>query len=183
MIGKTKKRAGFTLMEIAISISILAMIIIISNRVFQVILDNQARSTVDQALQNEVKYFMERLSREARMAQMNTSGSTVCNVTNGHIFSVSADAHNLYFKHSDGLCRRYSFSHVGSLGRLAVTIGSTAYYLTSPQVDIQDMTFVVDDSASAQPLMTVNVKVQSAVTVEVPALNIQTSISPRWYEE
>ena len=176
------KKTAFTLIETMIAVAIFALVILTASRIFQSVLDNQKINTVDQAVQENVKYFLESLTREARTAVRNTSGTTQCNVTDGHVFAVNATSSELYFSDPTGACLIYFTSLDNDVNRLAVQSDANSYYLTSRLVDINSLKFVIDDVATTTPpFLTVNVQVKSEDNQNIPAYNIQTSISSLSY--
>ena len=185
---KNKKKSGlnlaaFTLLETMIAVAIFAVVVLLASRIFQSVLSSQKTNAVDQDVQENVKYFLESLTRETRTALRNTSGADLCGVGANHIFAVNATSSQLFFENASGQCVEY-FSSIDSSGltRLAVSRDAAAYYLTSNRVAVKSLKFVVDDvTTSTQPLLTVNVQVQSENNQNIPAYNIQTSISPITY--
>ena len=53
--------------------------------------------------------------------------------------------------------------------------------MTANKVDVNSLGFVVADSSTVQPLVTMNLTVKSKTNPNLPSLNIQTSVSPNYY--
>ena len=67
------------------------------------------------------------------------------------------------------------------INRLILQRGTDDYaYMTSDKIDIEALKFVVDNSPGFQPFVTINFTVKSATNPNIPALDIQTSVSPDW---
>lgn len=183
MIGNIKKPA-FTLLEVIVSVAIFAVIVLAASQIFQSVISSQVKSFTETALQDDVRYFVEIFTREARGAMKNTTGSSICggNIPNGTTYVFAGNA--LYFQNKLSQCVAY-YPSVDSDGinRLVISRDGTPFYVTSNKVDVDSFEFVVADSATVQPLVTMNLTVKSKTNPNLPALNIQTSVSSGWHLE
>lgn len=182
MIGNRK---GFTLLEVIVAVGIFAVIILASVRIFQAVVSNQRTALIDSDTQENIRYFTEVFTRETRLAQRNTSGVATCGVTTNHVFATSTAgaADILYFKNSDNQCVKYYTEFDNNIRRVRIDRASTSDFVTSKKINIEALRFFADDaSTSTQPLVTMNLRVRSENNPTIPALNIQTSITPRLYE-
>lgn len=178
MIGATRKPA-FTLLEVIISVAIFAVIVLAATQIFQSVLTSQVKNYTETALQDDIKYSLEVFTREVRGAIKNTTGAAICDnhIPDGQTYYTDGAA--LYFKNALGQCvTYYTLTDSDGTIRLVLDRGSESYYLSSERVDIETLGFVVADSATIQPLVTMNLSVKSEVNPNLPALNIQTSVSP-----
>lgn len=179
MIGTTKKSA-FTLLEVIVSVAIFTVIVLASSQIFQSVISSQVKNFSETALQDDVKYFMEVFVREAEGAIKNTTASPVCGVNAGQTYVLVGDS--LYFKNKLGECVIYYVdTDSNGIVRLVLDRGGEPFYLSSDKIDIQNLKFVVVDSVTIQPLLTLNLTVKSKVNPNLPSLNIQTSVSSAWY--
>jgi prepilin-type N-terminal cleavage/methylation domain-containing protein len=184
MIGNNRHNSSaFTLIEVLVAVAIFASVILMSSRIYQNVLNNQHINRIDQDIQENIKYFLEVFSREASSALRNNSTSTECLVGASHIFATDASSTELYFRNSGGECVQYYSEADNGITRLAIDRDGLAGYITSPKVLIKGLNFVLDESSTTtQPIVTVNVQVQSEDDPNIAAYNIQTTISPRDYE-
>ncbi|MEI7620087.1 MAG: prepilin-type N-terminal cleavage/methylation domain-containing protein [Candidatus Falkowbacteria bacterium] len=183
MIGHIKKPA-FTLLEVIVSVAIFAVIILASSQIFQSVISSQVKNFSETALQDEVKYFLEAFSREVRGAKKNTSGGTICDslIPSGSTYIV--DSGSLYFQNKLDECIRYYVSaDTNGVNRLTLSQNSFSFYVSSDKIDIDKIDFIVSDSDTVQPLVTVNFTVKSKTNPNLPTLNIQTSVSSGWYAD
>jgi len=184
MIGNNQtNKLGFTLVEILVAVAIFAAVVLMSSRIFQSVLNNQHTNRIDQDIQENIKYFLEVFSREASSAVRNNNPGTECLVGSTHIFATNASSTELYFRNSAGQCVEYYSANDNGVTRIGISRDGLAGYITSPKVLIKSLNFVLDESSvTIQPIVTVNIQVQSEDDPSVAAYNIQTTISPRDYE-
>ena len=79
MIGSSKQGnrkiasnlPGFTLVELLVSVSLFAFIILSVTGLFKLSIDSQRQSLANQNIQDSLKYFFEMTSKEMRMAKTN----------------------------------------------------------------------------------------------------------------
>jgi len=178
----TIKKSAFTLLEVIVSVAIFAVIVLAASQIFQSVVSSQVKNFSAIALQDDVKYFLEVFTREVQGAIKNTTGGAVCGVAAGATYN--SDGVTLYFQNKLGQCVIY-YTAVDAAGitRLTLDRDGVIFYMNSDKVDIQNFKFVVADSATIQPLVTINFTVESNVNSTLPALNIQTSVSSGWYAQ
>lgn len=178
---------AFTLAEILVSVSIFSVIMLATTTLFKLAIDGQRSAIASQNVQESVKYFMEVISKEIRMAQRDNG---VCvSVPDNSIYAVSlvSGYHSLSFKNYYNQCVRYTLDP--NSGRLFVTRsgGSNAVsgYISPARIEVSDLNFVLrDDGITTQPFVTVSLKARSRLgdTGEGSAVYIQTSVSSRYYK-
>ncbi|PIT94454.1 hypothetical protein COT98_03575 [Candidatus Falkowbacteria bacterium CG10_big_fil_rev_8_21_14_0_10_39_9] len=181
MVGNTKQSA-FTLLEVIVSVAIFAVIILAATQIFQSVISSQVKNFSETSLQDDAKYFLEVFTREARGAQKNTTAAALCDdiIATSSTYVVTHGA--LYFQNNLGDCvRYYSKFDADGVNRLVLQRNDDSYYLSSNKIDIDNLSFVVADESNIQPLVTMNLTVKSKVNLNLPALNIQTSINSGWY--
>jgi uncharacterized protein (TIGR02145 family) len=175
----SKNLAGLTLIEMMVSVSLLAFIILAATSVFRIVVDNMRQSGLNQGLEDEATYFFEVLSREARGAQKNSAGD--CGVTVGHFFNVSTSTDELKFKNSVGDCVRYYTATDGTVLRLKVDRGVATDWISSKRYKVFKLKFVTfDDLTNGQPLLTASLQIGSPNAVKAP-IAAQISVTPRYY--
>jgi len=184
MIGLIKKSA-FTLLEVIVSVAIFAVIVLAAAHIFQSVVSSQVKNFSETALQDESKYFLEVFTREAKGAIIRSATTTTdCaeELLAGETYTYNAVDNILWFKNKLGECVAYSQDvDANGINRLILQRGTDDYaYMTSDKIDIEALKFVVDNSPGFQPFVTINFTVKSATNPNIPALDIQTSVSPDW---
>lgn len=181
MIGNTNKSA-FTLLEVIVSVAIFAVIVLAATQIFQSVISSQVKNFSETSLQDDVKYFLEVFTREVRGAQKNTTGAAICNGAIAASSTYVVTDGVLYLRNKLGGCvAYYAAVDPNGVNRLVLNRDDVPYYLSSDKIDIENLSFVVADNSNIQPLVTMNLTVKSKVNLNLPALNIQTSVSSDWY--
>lgn len=189
-LAKIKSRSvqpAFTLAEILISVAIFSVIMLAATTLFKLAIDGQRSAVASQNVQESVKYFMEVIAKEIRMAQRDNG---VCvSVPDDHIYAVSlvSGYHSLSFKNYYNQCVRYTLDPL--TGRLFVTRSGNdntiSGYISPAKIEVSDLNFVLrDDESVTQPFVTVSLKARSRLgdRGEGAAVYIQTSVSSRYYK-
>ncbi len=183
---------GFTLIEMVVSISLFAVVVLSSTQILKMVLEGQQSGIASQNIQENMRYVFEVISKETRVA-------TISNYDCEDIFSPSASAENkvfnkteingndaLYFKNQDGECTAY---YLSDSGVMMVTRGEDTASTTPNNLAINSLDFSIEDdgigeSHSVQPKATVNMNVTSDINDEMhkKEMKLQTTISSRYYE-
>jgi prepilin-type N-terminal cleavage/methylation domain-containing protein len=185
MTGITKK-SGFSLLEIVVSVAILAMIILATTQIWQSVNSARNQNVKDQALSGDIQYYLEVFTHEIREAKKNTNTSTpVCSVGAGYTYDYSGGV--LHLKNRQGNCVEYSSTVINGITHLTIKRGISGYgtdIITSDQIDISYFNIiVVDNPPLYQPMVTLNVQARSLVNTTSPAINVQTTISSNYYKQ
>ena len=176
----TKKLPGLTLIELLVSVALLAVIVLSTANIFRAVLNNQRQSGLNQGLEDEASYFLEVLTREARSAQKSVADD--CGVPTGHLFAINPAGDQLDFKNEAGDCVSYYVADDNGHARLRIDRGSASDFITSYRYQVVALHFVLSDDLSlSQPLLTVNLQLAPA-SLPTAVFSIQTSVSPRYYE-
>jgi prepilin-type N-terminal cleavage/methylation domain-containing protein len=180
MIGTIRKPA-FTLLEVIVAVAIFAVIVLASAQIFQAVVSSQVTGFSETALQDDIRYSLEFFTRGARAAQRNTTTGTVCGVPAGYTYYYGDDS-ALYFKSASGSCLIY-YGQVDANGinRLMLSRDGAVFPVSSDKLNIQNLKFIVVDSSTVQPLVTINFTVESNINPNLPALDIQASVNSNWY--
>lgn len=156
---KKNKKTGFTLIEILISVSILAIIILGINKIYFSILENQRSVTAQNFVHSDVEYFLRLASNNIRLAQK--SDGTMCTVPVDKFFVLSGDD-NIFFSNDDYCWSFYLSTNDEDNGEIRFYNSGpvlTDEALTSSNVNILDLSFAVEDNISTgQPIVTILVK-------------------------
>lgn len=191
---KISQRAGFTLIEVMVSVSLFAMIILSVTGIFKMAIDAQRSAIAAQNVQESLKYFFEITGKEMRMAIKNTetSGCGSSFVPVGDIFQVietDENSERLRFRNYYGECVVYFLQETGSDGIKRFAIARTATGITkidfiSPEkININSLHFVINSSGS-QPMVTMNLNASALNNAQFESnMTLQTSITSRYYRE
>src|SRR6056297_2655975 len=95
-------KPGFSLIEMLLAISIFVIIVLSATRIFQLVVQGQRQAIAAYHVQENLKYFFEVMSKEVRMAKMDTAGD--CYPTDAVDQLYTAEEDNLYFKNFEGEC-------------------------------------------------------------------------------
>lgn len=175
----SKKLSGLTLIELIVSVALLAVIIMSTSSIFRIVLANQRQSGLNQGLEDETAYFLEVFAREARGAQLSAGD---CGVASGHLFAVTPAGDELDFKNAAGDCVSYYVADDNGRQRLRIDRGAASDYITSYRYQVAGLHFVLtDDLSSSQPLVTASLKLAAPDSAATP-LSVETSVTPRYYE-
>lgn len=177
MITQKNNSHGFTLMELMVSVSLLAIILLASSNIFRLVISNQSNAAIDSDTQDNLEYVMETITREMRGAQK--ASSTECLLPANHFFATNASSTELYFKNSDNQCVAYFLEVNDGVGRLGIDRGGYADFISSKKTNINNLVFVVDDDyPNTKPLVTLSLRV-SPPGLNVQSFIIQSSVTPR----
>lgn len=176
---KKIKQTAFSLIEIIVAVSIFSVIIISMTGIFKMVIDAQRRSVATQNVQESLKYFLEVVNKEVRMA-VRSDGS--CAVPSGSIFRLqkSSNGDTLYFKNYYNQCVVYSLE----ANRFKISRAGVSDYISPKQISIDQLSFVLSSGTGLQDLLTINIKARSLGDRNTDSeIIIQTSLSSRYYKK
>lgn len=181
--ASSSSRGGFTLVEILVATTIFVVIMLSATSIFKYAFEGQKKSLMSQNVQESLRYFLEVIGKEIRMAQRDNG---VCSdVPDDQIFATTTNAFGdvLYFKNYHGQCVHYYLFGAGGFTRFTVGRDAALDYISPLSVDVSDLKFVVQEEDGKQPFVTLSFKGE-AVTPSggrAEAINVQTSIVSRYY--
>lgn len=196
MIGNKKiknqqsaSRNGFTLIEILVSVSIFAVIILSVTSIFKLAIDGQRSAIATQNVQESLKYFLEVTAKEMRMAQKDNG---VCSdIPDDEIFVVIAQTATndvLHFKNYDGECVYYFLATDGKTQRFKIKrekgLVTKEDFISPSKIRINDLHFVLSGlAADEQHKVTLNLNANSLDSGKFDSnMTLQTSITSRYYK-
>lgn len=189
MIENTKRnnkiRKAFSLIEVMVAVTMFSVIILSMTGIFKMVIDAQRRSIATQNVQESLKYFLEVINKETRMA-VRSDGS--CGVASGDIFHVQKGTINdsLYFKNRYDECVVYSLvvASSDSSGRFRISRKGLSDYISPTQISVDRLNFTLSSGPQLQDLVTINIKAHSLGAQNTDSeMIIQTSLSSRYYKE
>jgi prepilin-type N-terminal cleavage/methylation domain-containing protein len=136
------KNLGFTLIELMVSISIFSIVILVSLGSIMSVLDANKKSQTLRAVMDNLNFSLESMTRDIRFGE-NYHCGTSGTLTDPQDCSnnITGDS-TLNFKSADtGLQVTYKYN--SSIKRIIKTSGGVDYYVTSPDVKIESLTFRV----------------------------------------
>jgi len=164
MFQKSKKHnRGYTLIEILVALSIFVLVILSVVEITGLLLRAQRKAIAQQVLQENVRFALERMTKEIRMSKINTPS--------GVSPSLNITAH----KESGDINVTYALSS----NRLIRVAGGASAFLTSSAVSIKSLNFYVVNGLNQQPRATIVLKAET--TDGLAEIRVQTTISSRDY--
>lgn len=191
-IKKIKAESGVSLIELIASVAIFAFLVLLASQIFKMTIDGQRNSISAQNVQENMRYALEKMSKEIRMAQISNQGcESIFSPPPAAIYKVyntAAGDTKLYFKDKDGRCVAYYLEN----NRLKATTGSGGPeftdYITPGKIQVGNLKFLVVDNLigdlpTKQPYVTMIMDVKASGPAEhEQKIKIQTTISSRYYE-
>jgi len=202
---------GFSLLEIIIAVGIFSIVIISATGIFQKVIESQRSAIAAQNTQESIRYAMEVMSKETRIAISNIDND-YCALFLSPIFGVplppveAPDKYNkvfntfdweatndvLYFYNNYNFCVSYFLNKETLMVARQTGSNPGDYYIASSTPDelkISNLEFVVkddmkDDFHDTQPLVTIkmDVEMKNENDINKQAFKIQTTVSSRYYE-
>lgn len=177
MLKMFKKNKGFTLVELTVAVALFAVTIVSAMNIFKFVAEGQRNAIAAQNIQASMRYALEVISKEIRMAKKSNAGE--CGATSTKVY-FSAAGQNLKFKNNAGECVEYSL--VGN--RFQIDRNGTAGFVTPDEIKVSNLKFIIKDiSATTQPMVTMVMDVEMAAGsgMHKQPMKIQTTISSRYY--
>lgn len=184
-----KSKPAFTLIEILVSVTLFTTIMLSATSIFKLALDAQRKSMMAQNTQESLRYFLEVIGKEMRMAQRN-NGVCPTPMEPDEIYhkTTNSDGDVLYFKNYHGQCVHYYALGTTLRNRFVIgrKTGAGAWdlnFITPARVYISNLKFEVKGSTTTQAFVTVAFKAEaiSPAGVRLGPINMQTSVSSRYY--
>jgi type II secretory pathway pseudopilin PulG len=203
-IESKKSNAGFTIIEMVVSMAIFLLVVAVVVTIFLSIIVHQRRVLSEQQLLNQISYVEEYMSKALRMAKRATS-SDGC-IPDGYIYQLTKpDVQTGYYTgikfinaSADGVCQEFFFDEDGILKELKDSTNiNDAVPLTSEKVQMDMVRFSINgtsgcynptgsdcpDSAQRidgiQPRVTILMTVKIAGETQEPVRTLQTTVSQR----
>lgn len=182
ILKKYNNEKGVSLVELMISVAIFSMVAITASGVFINAMKAQKSMIVKQNVTDNLRYALEFMVKELRMAQENATPTLTFN--NGAGVQIKNDAFpGISFVNGSGKTIIYALNG-GIITRNNTTDATGAQSVSSNEAEITGLSFILNDwnlSAGGQaPLVTILIKAKSRSGVG-GEMEIQTSVSPRIY--
>ncbi|MDP2709372.1 MAG: prepilin-type N-terminal cleavage/methylation domain-containing protein [bacterium] len=185
-----KNNKGVSLIELIVAITVFSILILSATQIFKLVVDGQRNSISAQNVQENIRYAMEKMSKEMRMAEISDDDCLASAVYK--VFNVLADGGNdqLYFKNQYGECVVYYLDSASGRLKIAVDGGSGLVddFITPSKIEISNLKFFVDDDLigafhGKQPRATMKMDIKSGgQSLHQQEIKIQLTVSSRYYE-
>lgn len=177
--------AGFSLIEVIVSVALFSVIILSMTQIFKMVIDSQRSALAAQNVQESLKYFLEVIGKEIRMAQRDNG---ICSgVPDDEIYAISENAYGgvLAFKNYYNQCVAYSLERdEGDKQRFQISRVLNADFISPAKIRIDNLSFALSSEASTtQPAITLNLKAHALGQGEFKSeMDIQTTMTSRYYK-
>lgn len=181
-IFKKKLTLGITLIELLVSVSLFAIIVISSTQIFVMVLQTQRRVVAIQNVQESIKYFFEVASKEIRMAVKNIDENKCDHFTEEDVlFELTGNV--LKLRNQDDECVKYYLGEGDNAGRFMIERRGVSVPLSPDEIIIEDLSFnLVNRDNNNQALVTINILAKAkGELADQTEIRLQTSISSRFY--
>ena len=157
---KLKSVKGVSLIELVVSITLFSVLILSATQIFKMVIDGQRSAISAQNVQENMRYAMEKMSKEIRMAGI--SNQTCDSAAINKVFNTTDSGRELYFKNKDGECITYYLEN----NRLKIMVGAVTGFITPTKVEVSNLKFYIDDDLiaafhSRQPYVTIAMDVKA----------------------
>ncbi len=179
MINKIiKNNKGTTLLEMIVALGIFSVFILSAAAIFQLIVGSQRSAFASQNMQESMRYALEVMAREIRMAQKPAGG---CGSL-ADVYETNVSNGQLYLKNKDGQCVIY-FVDADNRLRISRDGGSTSDFITPDEVKVDNISFKIYDTGNVQPKVVLMMDLEViGKELHKQKMKIQTTISSRYYE-
>ena len=185
---------GTSLLELLVAITLFAVIMLSATQIFKMVIDGQRNALSAQNVQENMRYAMEKMSREIRMAQISkhSCDSTFSSGESASykVFNVFTDSGNdkLYFKNQYGDCVAYYLENNRLKIRVSAGAATNEGFITPSKIQVSNLKFnAVDDQIDAfhsiQPYVTMMMDIKAVGPgLHEQKMKLQITISSRYYE-
>lgn len=174
------------MIELVVSIAIFSVLILSSTQIFKMVVDGQRGAVSAQNVQDSIRYAMEKISKEIRMAQI--SNASCYGAAVYKVFNPANGGTELYLKNKDGNCVNYYLENNRLKIMSGTGAGAIADFITPAKIEVSNLKFYVNDDLigsfhSKQPYVTMAMDIKAAgQAMHEQRMKIQMTISSRYYE-
>lgn len=179
-----KNNAGVTLLELTVAVAIFSMAILSATQIFKMVVDGQRNAIAAQHTQESMRYALEVMGKEVRMAQKADSTDCLGYGLSGKVFKAVA-SQKLYFKNIYDECVAYFLENdTNGISRLKIDRGGVSAYITPDEIEVSDLKFdIIDNVGTDQSRVVMKITVHAiGKELHKSEIKIQTAISSRYYE-
>lgn len=191
-ILRIKNEKGASLIELLVAMTLFVVIMLSSTQIFKMVVDGQRNAISAQNVQENMRYAMEKMSKEIRMAGISNEDCKTIFTPPAtavyKVFNTAGGGSKIYFKNKDDVCVAYYLEN----NRLKIKsgLGGSAMvdFVTPAKIEVSNLKFyVVDDLIGAfhstQPYVTMVMDVRAVgLAINEQRMKIQMTVSSRYYE-
>ncbi len=179
---KTEKK-GFTLIEVLVSVSLFAIIIISATEIFKLSIDGQRSALASQNVQENLKYFLEVTAKEIRMAKRNNGHCSELGYDVIYSFSSNSYGDILKFRNYNDECVTYSLDEDDGNLRFRIARDSQSDYISPDKIRVDSLRFIEAVGSTTQPMITMKLRAWALGQGQFKSdMTIQTSLTSRYYK-
>lgn len=192
IIKKIKNQKGTSLIELLVAIALFAVMIMSSTQIFKMVIDGQRNAVSAQNTQENMRYAMEKMSKEIRMAQISNEDCENLFAPPAaaiyKVFNTTDSDTKIYFKNKDGRCLTYYLENSRLKIKSGIGGGALVNFVTPAKIAVSNLKFsVVDDLIgsfhSQQPRVTISMDVKAVgLVLHKQEMKLQMTVSSRYYE-
>ena len=181
-----KNKRGVSLIELIVSVGLFSVVMLSATEIFKTVVDGQRSAISAQNVQENIRYALEKISKEIRMAQISNTLCLPAGVNK--VFNTAAGSTELYFKNQYGDCVTYYLDSNRLNINVATGISAGTYYITPAKIEASNLKFFVEDDLigafhSTQPYVTVVMDAKAVgLAIHEQKIKIQMTVSSRYYE-
>lgn len=188
-----KNQKGTSLLEMIVAISLFSIVLLTTLTVFQSAIEGQARTIATQSTQESLRYVLEMMSKEVRMAKGSLTGGSCITTPRFKVYNTNEsftqnEGTELYFENKDSQCVTYRLLN----GQIVVSrrdaITNITYPVTLNNITVNNLRFLIDDnvvniSGDIQPKVTIRLSAEMEIGKEINKrpITVETTISSRHY--
>lgn len=172
-------RTGTTLVELIVALGIFTVVVLSSVQIFNMVIRSQQKFLASQNAQDDMRYLMEMMIKEVRMAEVNKGECDTDLVPLNKVYST--DGKSLGFLNKNDECVKYFVEDE----EFRIERDGKTQTITSERTNIKDISFKqFGEVPASQPWITINmdIELEGGNLEPNPELNFQTTISTRHYE-
>lgn len=171
------------------AVTVFSIVAIAATSIFQMAVEGQRNAIAAQNTQESMRYALEMMSKELRMAQKTVDALDRCAEFGllNKIYVTDINNHELYFKNKDNYCVEYYLDN----GRLKIyredSLGlenTVDDFITPDEIKISNLNFSIYDIGSgdhAKVTMSMDIEAIGKAVNRQP-FKIQMTVSSRYYE-
>jgi len=184
--GKRKISRGTTIIELLVAVAIFSITMAEVANIFANAVRNQKRIIERKDLLDNTRYAMEFITKELRMAQVNSANTALTfKIDNVNPFNNEDFSSTIIFTNSSGETVEYYLSGSKIMRHVSAPADTGAQEVSSPEIKIARLDFLVNtwklDQAPplAAPTITIFIKAENPTSTS--SLDLQSVVTPRLY--
>lgn len=186
-IFKKINSAGFSLLELVVSVGLFSIVVVVVSSIFNLVMSSQYEAVTLQDIHENVRYSIEKISKDIRMAQKDNLNS--CIPSGSSVYWTNGTNNALQFLNSSGNCVCYYLDGESLMtsegGCNNGTQDSHNPFVALPEkLKVSNLVFrIIDSSDTKQAFVTLGLRVGTNVKgLGLKEVEIETNISSRFYE-